>query len=308
MSRKLNIEDIRQEFKDNGCTLLSTEYKGHTVKLDYICVCSNHHTGSLAAFRRGHRCGCGNKRRAQESKLAYSEVKQYFEDNGCILLEPEYINAHTKMKYICSCGNNKASIEFTNFRSGQRCRACGTQRATNKHKHKFETVRDIFTKNGCVLLEEKYDTAHTPMNYQCSCGVRSKISFVNFRKGVRCSSCAAKKREGENNPRWNFELTDEDRLLTRAYPEYADWRNKIFIADDYTCTKCNAQGGTLNAHHIKSYSRYPELRTEVSNGITLCQPCHTAFHKTYGYSDFTEEDLNEFMADQNKKQADTKSA
>jgi hypothetical protein len=38
-------------------------------------------------------------------KLTYEYVSNYFEDRGCILLEKEYINNHTKMRYICNCGD-----------------------------------------------------------------------------------------------------------------------------------------------------------------------------------------------------------
>ena len=34
-------------------------------------------------------------------KKTYEEVNKAFEDRGYILLEKEYIDAHTKMKYIC---------------------------------------------------------------------------------------------------------------------------------------------------------------------------------------------------------------
>lgn len=30
----------------------------------------------------------------------------------------------------------------------------------------------------------------------------------------------------------------------------------------------------MQVHHIKKFETYRELRTEVSNGITLCRACH----------------------------------
>jgi hypothetical protein len=41
-------------------------------------------------------------------KFNIKEVKKYFKEQGCKLLEEKYINAHIKMKYICSCGNESS--------------------------------------------------------------------------------------------------------------------------------------------------------------------------------------------------------
>ncbi len=65
----------------------------------------------------------------------------------------------------------------------------------------------------------------------------------------------------------------------RHSPEYSVWRTAVFERDEYTCQKCSQKGGTLNAHHIKSFKKYPKLRYVVSNGITYCEKCHREVHK-----------------------------
>ena len=78
-----------------------------------------------------------------------------------------------------------------------------------------------------------------------------------------------------NRKYFDWERTGEN---LRNSPIYSKWRNDVFERDNYTCVNCGQRGGELNAHHIKSFSDYPELRTNIDNGITLCLKCHKKVH------------------------------
>lgn len=65
----------------------------------------------------------------------------------------------------------------------------------------------------------------------------------------------------------------------RRTPEYIKWRKAVYERDDYTCQICGKRGGTLNAHHIKHFAKNKDLRTDINNGITLCEDCHKAIHR-----------------------------
>jgi hypothetical protein len=56
--------------------------------------------------------------------------------------------------------------------------------------------------------------------------------------------------------------------------EYKQWRLRVFYRDGFACQRCKIIGGYLTAHHIKSFTKYPELRFAVDNGITFCEDCH----------------------------------
>jgi hypothetical protein len=79
---------------------------------------------------------------------------------------------------------------------------------------------------------------------------------------------------GDKHPCWKGGITSQNKII-RHSPEFEEWRKMVFKRDDYTCQECDKRGnGELHAHHIKSFARYPELRFEVDNGLTLCEDCH----------------------------------
>lgn len=76
-----------------------------------------------------------------------------------------------------------------------------------------------------------------------------------------------------------FEMRTQDYRKTE---EYKVWRANVFNRDGFKCQVCGQVGGMLNAHHIKEFSKYPDLRYEVDNGVTLCESCHKKIHRKKG--------------------------
>ena len=86
--------------------------------------------------------------------------------------------------------------------------------------------------------------------------------------------------KGENAPGWKGGITEKNKA-DRLTISYKEWRQHVFSRDDYTCQACGERGGQLVADHVMSFSKYPDIRTEILNGQTLCRECHT---KTPNYA------------------------
>lgn len=115
------------------------------------------------------------------------------------------------------------------------------------------------------------------INFSClNCGetVTRRASKVSRSKLNFCSSkCQYEYNHGENNPRWQGGITPET-IKQRVSRAYYHWRKAVINRDNHTCRICHQMGGHLEAHHLYSFTKYPELRFNISNGHTLCHLCH----------------------------------
>lgn len=214
-------------------------------------------------------------------------------------------------KCRCDCGNI-TTVRGKHLRQGKIV-SCGCYRRQRVTETFF---KDLTGKRFGRLMAKKVsrnDNGCYVWSCQCDCGKiaevpGNKLTFGHTKScGCLLSDVCSKrmknickKQKGKNHPRWNPNLTDEERRerIERKREEFREskWRDKVYERDKYICQKCgDNRGGNLNAHHIYSWKEHRKLRYVVSNGITFCQDCHKKFHKINGYGNNTRKQLSLYM-------------
>lgn len=110
------------------------------------------------------------------------------------------------------------------------------------------------------------------------CGKEVRRQY-NKMCSISCSNLY-KYKDPSNHPSWRGGVTPAYRKLRASMWKELNDFSKAVIARDKKCVQCGATA-RLQADHIKPFILYPELRTDLSNGRTLCRPCHEAT-PTYG--------------------------
>ncbi len=147
-------------------------------------------------------------------------------------------------------------------------------------------------KNLLKAIEARHKAGTTIMNCEY-CGRECLVHMARVRKGWRyCSwECRRKAMVGDNAPNagggeWmrgenniNYRHGKSAETLHRNLTLVNQWRRRVFARDNYVCQRCGYdKGHILKAHHIHLWSKFLELRYELSNGITLCDDCHKWVH------------------------------
>lgn len=160
----------------------------------------------------------------------------------------------------------KCCIEISIGSKSGFCKRCAPARLLSDTEKKNASLRMIGNK---IWLGRKLSEEH-----------KIKISLSNKGKNkgrkmpIEYRMMLSKLRSGSNHPNWQGGKTEKNRALRHTI-EYRNWREAVFLRDDWTCVFCGVRGVYLEADHIKPFCDYIDLRFDISNGRTLCRDCHS---------------------------------
>lgn len=98
----------------------------------------------------------------------------------------------------------------------------------------------------------------------------NRMGKPTWNKGLKCPQMS-----GEKNGMWIADRTKLKKKQERNDSAYHEWRKNVWVRDNHQCRiKDSNCKGRIVAHHILGWSKYPELRYDVNNGITLCRYHH----------------------------------
>jgi hypothetical protein len=150
----------------------------------------------------------------------------------------------------------------------------------------FHKSREKQVKLICQYCGKEFSVCSSWAKYRKRCSKRCEAldkkgkrfsPSTEIKKGQHISPNTELKK-GEDNRFWKGGIATANKTARQREMEtesYKNWRWSVFNRDNYTCRICGQRKGhNLTAHHILPYSKFPELKTNISNGVTLCKSCH----------------------------------
>lgn len=199
------------------------------------------------------------------------------------------------------------------YSNGHGCPYCTHQKVNHIDSLGFNYSKsvDLWSDKNSKTPFDYYPKSGIKVWWKCEHGKHEdyfrQIASATY-KNFKCPKCIKEsvslKYRGENHHNWKG-TTPYVKALRKSI-EYKQWLKEVYNKDMYTCQCCGYRGRKLRAHHILNFSNHENIRFDVNNGITLCGNCHdviikNSFHNTYGTTNNTPEQLEEYINNRRKE-------
>jgi hypothetical protein len=181
-----------------------------------------------------------------------------------------------KTIWLCRCDCGAFSVNTSGDMRAGKSASCGCFMWESLDTHR---AHDLTGKRFRHLTAQRMMGQDKDKNnlWQCLCDCgRTHVTAARNLVNGDTGSCGAP----SHHPCCNPDLTPEQRLRGRIYPELKAVRLLALKRDTYKCLLCGSNK-RLRAHHMEPWCRSPELRFSLDNLVVLCSACHMRYHHKY---------------------------
>jgi hypothetical protein len=125
------------------------------------------------------------------AKHTLENVKDFYEKEGYIFLDPQYLNSKTPHKVQCNQGHT-TTMRLDNWMAGHRCKICSVSARKYSRKIPEKTLIKDITKWGYTFegtLQGQEPGNRLCVRLQCPAGHIFEVLWSSWRRGDRCPMC-----------------------------------------------------------------------------------------------------------------------
>lgn len=320
--QRLNIDDVKQEFINNGYIPLFQKYKNCETKLTAMTKEGYKVYTTFRDFKQNK----NPKVFLKSNPYTIENIKLWLKLNGSQykLISTKYKSAcNDKLEWLCP-RHGVFYATWNSIQSGRGCYLCRNEKIGNiKRLTLAEVENRLKSINPSIdILSKEYIDNNTPLKCKCLiCGHEWYAKYANLSQGTGCIKCFIKHQRGENHPNWQGGISTLNDFLRHCIDP---WKRDTLKKYNYRCDITGSEYD-LVIHHLYNFSdilyetlektnlpvcseinEYTKDELEILKstclqlhykyglGVCLTEDKHNKFHELYGKENNNEYQYKEF--------------
>lgn len=233
----------------NPKIVIMSNYTKSSESVDFLCECGEIHKKSPNRLLRGARCKkfIGSTKIKKEKEF----IQKLHEINDEIEMIDEYVDANTKIKFKCVCGQFFYKTPSQMIRSNPLCPKCANNRLSAT-----EIIQKIKEISPGIIIDlkdsDEFVKKRLKVNCKCKCGNEWSTAIEYLLSGQGCAICNRKKHSHDEYIQMVYNVNENIKILS----EYTTLEDNI----TYKC-KC----GNIHTKNARQILRNPSCPKCANN-------------------------------------------
>lgn len=249
------MKEINPDIEITGRYVLSSQ------KIDFRCsVCGFKHSATPNSLLSGKGCPeCKRKKVSQKNSKTHEQfINEILKINPNITILGKYVNAKTKIEYMCNICGLRHFATPCGLLFGDGCPKCSKV----YHKNTDEFVEEMKLINPNLTILGEYINSRTKIQYKCNiCGYINSANAQSLLDGVGCPKCNHSKGE-----KLIAQYLDINNIIYVSQKRFKNCKNKFTLPFDFYLPQYNICIEYQGEQHFKpcTFGGITQLQAEYN--------------------------------------------